>query len=689
MKNKEAPTIRKATLKKKNDHFFLGIIFAISFLAIFVTSFTLLVPIFSNIDAFSWLNSYLSYRSKKHFGQQEIRKFTSEKEFKKYLDECKENQELMYNSGFGASFPRSGIGIKDEEISTAAPDMWGGIKDIYKNSGVLAPNVIPSRISETNVQVAGIDEPDIVKTDGNEIYYSSQNNNYYRNDIMPMPYKNKGISLVKAFPPADLAIDSEILENGNLLLADNILMIIQYDKIYGYNITNLISPTQEWKMELNNSRVTASRLYNGKLYLITNNDINYSQPCPIKPFTIGDNSLDIKCEEIYHPVNPVDVDNTYVASIIDPKSGKVEKNISFVGSSNNSLIYMSPNAIYVSYYYNGDFVSFFVDLFTQKCKDIIPPEISLRLKKLDSYELSSTTKFAELQNILEKYYNSLTNDERLKIETELENRARPYFKEHGRDLERTGIFKISNNDLKILASGSVPGRLLNQFSLDEFENHLRVASTTGGRGSMLLGSQDSTNDVYVLDKDLKITGEALGLGEKERIYSVRFLEDKGYVVTFRETDPFYVLDLKNPKNPEMKGELKIPGYSSYLHPIAKDKILGIGKENNKVKISLFDVSSPKKPEEVSKYSLDEYWSEILNTHHAFLLDSKHNIFFMPGGKGAYIFSYKGDQLTLVKAVSNIIAQRAIYLNDYLYIIGNNKITVLNEADWEKINELDL
>ena len=78
-----------------------------------------------------------------------------------------------------------------------------------------------------------------------------------------------------------------------------------------------------------------------------------------------------------------------------------------------------------------------------------------------------------------------------------------------------------------------------------------------------------------------------------------------------------MIDLSDPKNPAMKGELKIPGYSSYLHPIDKDRIVGVGKEGANVKISLFDVSDPSNPKEASKYVLTDYWSDVLNTHHAF------------------------------------------------------------------------
>jgi len=187
---------------------------------------------------------------------------------------------------------------------------------------------------------------------------------------------------------------------------------------------------------------------------------------------------------------------------------------------------------------------------------------------------------------------------------------------------------------------------------------------------------------------LNIVGSVKDLGLTERIYSVRFLQDKGYLVTFRQTDPFYVLDLTDPTKPELKGELKIPGYSSYLHPITKDKILGIGKDGSNVKVSLFDVVSAENPRELDKYSLSEYWSDILNTHHAFLLDDKHEIFFLPGSRGGYVFSYNDDELKLVKTVSEITAKRAVYIEDFLYIIGDDKIVVLDENSWERTNEIE-
>ncbi len=141
------------------------------------------------------------------------------------------------------------------------------------------------------------------------------------------------------------------------------------------------------------------------------------------------------------------------------------------------------------------------------------------------------------------------------------------------------------------------------------------------------------------------------LGLAERIYSARFYGDRGYLVTFRQTDPFYVLDLSVPQEPKLKGELKIPGFSSYLEELEDNLVLGVGRENFKVKVSLFDVSDPSNPIELDKYLLDEGWSEVLDNHRAFLKDERHKIFFLPSHKNGYVFSYADKKLKLEKEVS--------------------------------------
>ena len=602
-----------------------------------------------------------------------VEKFSSEQEFKDYIEETG----LGYYESFGLGEARM-MDIS-EEIFAPTSELLAG-----KGGG-------PERVSTTTVQVLGIDEPDIVKTDGKEIYFSSGRQYYWRPFLEIIPPQTSGeTKIIRAFPVTNLKLEEKIKKSGELLLHEDILVIFSGDEITGYDISNPNQPEQKWEIELeSNNYVVGARLHKGKIYLITSTRINTYNPCPIRPLSVNGAPLEIKCVDIYHPVPPIPVDTTYNALICNPESGDIEKNISFIGTSGSSVVYMSENGLYITYSYYESLIKFFIDFFAEECKDIIPSWIIEKLEKLESYDISETAKFTEFGVIMEQYHSSLSDDEKLRIENEFQNRIEDYYKDNKRELETTGIVKVDLDNFEVSATGGVPGRPLNQFSLDEYNNHLRIATTVGegmfwGRS----GTGASANDVYVLDGSLKTVGFIQDLGLEERIYSARFIEDKGYLVTFRQIDPFFVLDLSDPENPELKGELKIPGYSSYLHPITKDKILGIGKEDSKVKISLFDVSNPKNPIEKAKYTLDECWSDILNTHHAFLLDEKHKIFFLPGSRGGYIFSYAGDQLKLERAVSNVSAKRAIYIDDYLYIIGEREIVVLNEINWKEVNELD-
>jgi uncharacterized secreted protein with C-terminal beta-propeller domain len=597
--------------------------------------------------------------------------FKSAEEVKEYLQSVDFSGTGYW--GFDIGVGRAMGEIAVEEAAIEVTDSLGAPAEVPK-----ALPSEPSRVSETTVQVVGIDEPDIVKTDGKNIYYSKKWYRFYSvvwgGDEKYPSYKPE-TAVIKAFPPEELEIEDEIDKSGELLLSNDMLVIFSYDRIYGYDVSG--KPEKVWSIDLNGSIVT-SRLYNDKIYLVTRNYIDYYEPCPIRPLTVNSEPFVISCQRIFHPVQPVPVDVTYNVMVLNPETGEVEDAVSFMGSSGSSVVYMSKNAIYITYSQYADIVKFTYNFLLENT-DLFPAEVIEKVKKLLDYDISNRAKQVELQIILDQYTASLDRDEMLKFRNEMNNRMNDYREEHKRDLERTGIAKI-DLELNLKASGEVPGRVLNQFSLDEYNGYLRIA-TTVGRWS------EATNDLYVLDEDLSAVGSIKDFGKEERIYAVRFIGDKGYIVTFREIDPFFVMDLSDPENPAIKGELKIPGYSSYLHPITTDLILGIGKEDQNVKISLFDVSDAEKPEEIDKYELDEYWSDVLNTHHAFLLDSKHEIFFLPGGKGGYIFSYKNGELRLEKAVSTS-ALRAIYIEDYLYIIGN-EVVVFDENTWEKVNELDL
>ncbi len=680
----------------------LGVIFVFCAAVLFYTGFRGDLKLSSAIEGLTRRPGTTGLQTEKG----DIKKFVSEDDFKKYLADH-QGDENYYGGMAVRSFAAEGGGIamQDLGLEMAVPTGLGG-----GEKAALAPSAAPSpdRFSETNVQVVGIDEPDIVKTDGKEIYYSIAGGYYpWRGVPEPMPmieeravsvsvppsYRNEGeVKLIAAFPPDQMKEDGKIEASGNLLLNDNILIVFTSEqKINAYDVSDKANPKEKWTAKLGDREyLIGARLMNGKIYITTRHGVDHNRPCPIVPLTMGEKEVSIACTDIYYPSNGGAADATYNFMVLDGKTGEVEKKSAFVGSSGQTVFYMSENAIYLTYQTQVDMVEV-AYLFFSNNSDLVPSWVIERLAKVRGYDLSLSAKSAELYATLEKMRNSLNNDDALKLENEMTNRMEDFYEKYRREIGKTGIVKMSLSDFSA-KSTEVPGTPLNQFSLDEHKEHLRIAVTIGeswwGLGGFGVRGK-TVSDVYIIDNDMDIVGSVKDMGETERIYSVRFLGERGYVVTFRQTDPFYVLDLSSPKKPALRGELKIPGFSSYLHPLEGHKVLGIGREDGKVKLSIFDATFAENPKEVAKYQLNEYWSEALDNHHAFLLDKKHEVFFIPGSQGGYIFSYKGDQLKLEKAVSGVSVQRAIYLEDYMYLIGKNEITVLDEKTWDKVKEFTL
>ena len=194
-------------------------------------------------------------------------------------------------------------------------------------------------------------------------------------------------------------------------------------------------------------------------------------------------------------------------------------------------------------------------------------------------------------------------------------------------------FDISNPERTVYRStGTVPGFILNNYALSEFDGHLRVASTEEPQWFPDGTGTQSQSTVTVLKEDgarLVRVGSVTGLGQGERIYAVRFMGEKGYVVTFRQVDPLYTLDLKDHTAPKVVGELKIPGYSAYLHPVGENRLLGVGREGRDVQASLFDVSNMAAPQRLAQLNFGAGATPVESEPHAFLYWAPANLAVMP------------------------------------------------------------
>jgi hypothetical protein len=197
-----------------------------------------------------------------------------------------------------------------------------------------------------------------------------------------------------------------------------------------------------------------------------------------------------------------------------------------------------------------------------------------------------------------------------------------------------------------LASGVVPGYLPSRWVMSEHDGRLRVASTIGDdRPDSHSGSETLLTVLEPQGAELVTVGQVTGLGRNERVHAVRYLGDLGYVVTYREVDPLYVLDLSDPTRPQVAGELVAPGYSAYLHPVGDDLLLGVGQDHDDedgeladVQLSLFDVARPADPRRIDQVTIAQSSSDVELDHRAFLHWPATGLSVIPFRRG-----YDGDR----------------------------------------------
>lgn len=424
--------------------------------------------------------------------------------------------------------------------------------------------------SQTNVQVDGIDEGDIIKTDGKNIYIASQNK----------------IAIISA-------------DSGNMEIKNSIILSQNTDISEMYIDTGRII-------------VIGTRHEIESPYISTSDKKSITE---IETNSISNSKSYIR-NKIFSFVNVYDTSNNKLM-----KSYETEGYLN-TSRKNDGYVYIISN--YHSYEDN------IIPLYSDNAKGVKNQKIDinnimytpnkantnyLTVSVIDIKDPSIETKYI---SILGSGYNTYMNQNSL------------YITGYGsiNNISQTNIikFNINKNIVSYAASGLVEGNILNQFSLDEYKGNLRIATTTQNL-------RDSTNNLFVLDKNLNPIGKIENLAKGERIYAVRFMGDKGYIVTFKNIDPLFIADLSNPNAPKITGELKVPGFSNYLHPVYENILLGIGydtenlyKKNKAgeetivntiqggIKLSLFDVSDMEKPKEIDSLVLGSSGSHTEATY---------------------------------------------------------------------------
>jgi len=644
----------------------------------------------------------------------ELKRFTSYQQLENFV---KANVESSYGYGtFGAT--------TSMVRQTAVAETTAGT-DISKTEAAPAAQ----DYSETNIQVAGVDEADIVKNDGKYIYVVS----------------GKKVVIVDAYPAEQANILSEIELNGTpeeIFINDNKLVIFGREDYYSsgvgipeigivprsysqltfikvYDITDRSNPI------LKRNIVTEGNYYDSRMiedyaYVVVSQSVYYggSEPIPLPVIESDGVTRKISASEIYYFDFP-DYSYTFTNIIsVNTKNDNEEfkSKTYLMGYTQN--MYVSSSNIYIVYTKRLREVDYFDRIIDQAIIPNVPFEIQMKINEIRNSDKEDYEKMQEIGEVIQDYIETLGPEQGATFMKNVQQKVEEVYQEIAKELEKTVIHKIaiSNGNIDYVINGEAPGQTLNQFSMDEYNGNFRIATTTNNWRT------EALNHVYILDSNLNIIGKLEDLASGERIYSVRFMGEKVYMVTFRQIDPLFVIDLSNPYNPQVLGYLKIPGVSDYLHPYDETHVIGIGKDATEqgrmmgMKLSLFDVSDVSNPTEISKYIIGERgtYSEALYDHKAFLFSKEKNLLVIPVREyekdyrehyqGAYVFNVDLNNGFVLKGTVthanetkedkyyyewNAEVRRSLYIDNILYTVSNKMIKANDLVDLSEISKVEL
>ena len=495
--------------------------------------------------------------------------------------------EIMYDAVGDSAANSEGVTSSDTAKSTTSSSSTSQSENSSQTAG---------DYSKTNTQVEGVDEADIVKTNGKYIFYVVSN----KLIIVDLQNKDKMEKIAEIDYKTDDFKPSEMYINENKLIVlgnKNFYSIgttvrettssIYKKNIYKqravavvYDITNIQNPKEERIVEIEGNYVS-SRMIGNNIYFVANKSI-YSN------------------DIIKKDIKELD-ENLYKPSYVDTVDSSKEKLIDF------DQIYYFDNMETLNYLTLGGF-------------------------SLDGKQEADIKTFLGAG---EDVYSSTENMYIVKSKNVYD--ADTYMS-YGQDTKILK-FELNKGTIKFRAEADIEGGINNQFSMDENDGYFRIATTIGKTYNM---DNSTSNTLYILDKDLKEVGRLDGIAKGEKIYSVRYVGNKAYVVTFKEVDPLFVIDLSDVKNPKILGELKIPGYSTYLHPYDETHLIGFGYDtktnaygtgvqNDGLKMAMFDVSDLNNPKELFNVKIGESGtsSPLTSNHKALLFSKEKNFIAFP------------------------------------------------------------
>lgn len=679
-----------------------------------------------------------------------IKKFENYEELKKFLEEHNNSDLQSFNGDMresvASNLTRQGLAVKTEASFSAE----SGTAGISTNPAV-DESVASADYSSTNNQVAGVDEADIIKTDGNYIYALVRNE----------------LKIIKANPAAEATVVStitfksrpqDIFINGSNLAvfgSDQQIYTLEAYKSWRrqspyvfFKVFDLVNPAEpklvrDLKFE---GSYTDARSIGDYVYLFTNSQSNYIVGEPVLPrvldndLVLSDNcDFNDKCfaPDVYYFDIPYDSSNFSSITAINVKDNKEAINGQTYLMSYGQNFYVSQKNIYITYteYLNE------YELEQTVTKKLIFPKLSSeeqnKIKQIETvadYILSKNEKLVKIYAIIGRYLSNLSDEDQAIIQTEIDTSLKQELTERASEMEKTVIHKIAINGRQVeyKGMGEVSGQVLNQFSLDENGDYLRLATTRSQIWSRLTEKpNESYSNVYVLDNELKIVGRLENLATTEQIYAARFMGDRVYLVTFKKTDPLYAISLSDPTKPSVLGAIKIPGYSTYLHPVDKNgnKLIGLGRDAEEnsdgsvkvkgLKLALFDFTDLNQPKELDSYLIGDSSSDsiALQDHKAFLYSEEKNLLAIPAVlrennkltfAGTLVFNIVNNKFALKGKIDHSeggnfssadywdgygyydnSVKRSLYIKESLYTFSNKFLKINNLNDLSTIKNIIL